>query len=238
MIPVARADSATSRAAWPWASGYAKPFPFCMASPISWKSPEVPGGGAERHCRAGGGAGPGLEPGSAPVTGQDASPREGVWSLFPELAVPQSGCPCGRAPVGVGATLRSSRCRAFADAPPPAPVASIPEWSALPARLQFPDPGLGCIGAGIEVLVSDDVLPSLRVVPAHLSVVPPDDQVEHSAVPLRIPSSTVSMGTGSYRPSASRSSVRRVPWNSSRPACRCSARLSPGRSPVASPAPR
>ena len=53
------------------------------------------------------------------------------------------------------------------------------EWSALPAplqlRLQFTDPGLGGIGAGLEVLVSDDVLPGLRVVPAQLSVVPPDE---------------------------------------------------------------
>ena len=67
----------------------------------------------------------------------------------------------------------------------------FPEWSALLAplqlSLQFPDPGLGFFGAGLKVLVSDDVLPGLRVVPAQMSVVPPDEEVEHAAVPLEDP---------------------------------------------------
>ena len=65
------------------------------------------------------------------------------------------------------------------------------EWSGLPAplqlRLQFPDPGLGGIGEGFKVLVSDDVLPGLRVVPAQLSVVPPEEEIEYAAVPLQDP---------------------------------------------------
>ena len=48
----------------------------------------------------------------------------------------------------------------------------FPEWSGpwvpLQLRFQFPD-------SGLEVLVSHDVLPGFRVMPAQLSVVPPDD---------------------------------------------------------------
>ena len=79
-----------------------------------------------------------------------------------------------RVSAGVGDAPPSRRHRSFRGDGPGL------EWSALPAplqlSLQFPDPGFDGIGAGLEVLVSDDVLPGLWVVPAQLSVVPPDGE--------------------------------------------------------------
>ena len=64
-----------------------------------------------------------------------------------------------------------------------------PEGSALPTplqiRLQFSDPGLGCIGAGSFLFEGVNVLPGFRIVPAELSVVPPEEGVDHAAVPLQ-----------------------------------------------------
>ena len=71
-----------------------------------------------------------------------------------------------------------------------------PEWSALPAplqfSLQFSDPGLGFFGAGSFSFGPSPflreggyMLPGLRVVPAHLSVFPLDEAVEHAAVTLK-----------------------------------------------------
>ena len=60
----------------------------------------------------------------------------------------------------------------------------FPEWSGprgpLQLRFQFP-------GSGLEVLVSDEVVPGLRVMTAQLSLVPPDEEIELGAVALQDP---------------------------------------------------
>ena len=88
-------------------------------------------------------------------------------------------------------------------------------------RFQFPDPGLGSgagfplgVGAGPLIVEADDVLLGLRVVPPQFPVFPPDVEVQRGAVALQDAVFDSSMGTGSYRPSTSRSPARRVPWNS------------------------
>ena len=132
----------------------------------------VPGRHLGREC-------PGLGPGRR-VSGLE--PEGGAWS-FRSGTVTSTARRFLAAGVPVSWRVRdaapSRRHHSFPGEGPGLERSGLP--ASLQLRLKFPDPGLGGhaslplnVGAGLEVLVPDDVVPGLRVVPAQLSVVPPD----------------------------------------------------------------